>query len=329
MKIDKHNIARVIQRVKESQVTFEDALSILKCPDDQLPWIFSETNQITRARFGNRIRLCSIVNAKSGLCGQDCSFCAQSAHHKARIEKYEFLKTKEIVKAAKSAKSLGASEFSIVTSGKGLKGADLEKAVRGIKAIGDIGIKPCVSIGVQGEKAIKALKGAGLKRFHHNLEACGSFYPKICSTREYKENILSVKEAQKAGLKVCSGALFGLGESLLQRVELAFEIKELGIESIPVNFLNPIRGTPLENVGHLAPLDCLRAISMLRLVNPDAWIILCGGRKENLKQLQPLAFFAGASGMMIGNYLTTKGRDPARDLEMLKELGLSPVGSVR
>lgn len=323
-------IEKLVEKAQGEGVTEADALSFVTAPKDELPAIFAGAAELTKSCFKNKVRLCSIINAKSGKCDQNCSFCAQSAHHDASIDQYEFLDTGTILKAAESAKEFGASEFSIVTSGKSLKGKELEKAIKAIKGISKIdGLAPCASIGVLSYEVLVRLKEAGVQRLHHNLETARSHYGEICTTRDFDDNVKTITDAQKVGIKTCCGCLFGIGETPLQRVELAFEISRIGAGSVPVNFLHPIPGTPLADKKDLRPLDCLRIISMLRFVMPKAQIILCGGRQENLGQLQSMAFLAGASGMMVGNYLTTKGCNPKDDLQMLYDLGLEPAGRTR
>lgn len=306
-------------------VSQKQALALATAPDRDLPALMAGADFLRRRRFSNEIRLCSIVNARSGDCEQDCAFCAQSAHHRADIDSYGFLSDERIGLAARSARETRASAFSIVTSGGALIGADLERAVRVVGLLAqqeDLSV--CASLGALGYEALAKLQQAGLTRFHHNLETARSFYPHVCSTRDFQDKIETINDARRVGLKLCVGALFGLGESPAQRVELAYELQSLNVDSVPINYLIPIKGTPLEGSGRLSPMDCLRILVLFRFVLPDAHLVLCGGREQNLRQLQPWAFAAGASGMMIGNYLTTQGRDPRLDLEMLDQLGLSP-----
>jgi len=187
----------------------------------------------------------------------------------------------------------------------------------------------CASIGMVGKKTLKRLKDAGPESFHHNLETSRSFFPNICTTHNYDDDVVAVRRAKELGLYVCCGGIFGLGEAWSDRVELAATLKELDVDSIPVNFLNPRPGTPLEGAKNLTPRDCLMIIAILRLMMPDKDIVVCGGRDTNLRDMQALIFTAGANGMMIGDYLTTPGRDSAADLKMIEDLGLSPRGSCR
>ncbi len=301
----------------------EDAIQVLSMPDEWIFHLFGATWRITRKWKQGQIRLCSIVNAKSGLCTEDCSFCSQSRRSKAEIDVYPMLEPDEIYRRALKAKGAGAKEFSVVTSGKGLKGKnEFNKVKKAVEMIKETGLQSCVSIGIVDYESLSILKSAGLGKFHHNLETSRSYFPNVCTTHDYDEDIRVVKDAKRAGLSVCCGGIFGIGESPEHRVELAFELKGLDVDSIPINFLNPIKGTPLEEKNHLTPIECLKIIAMMRLTNPTKDIIICGGREVNLRDMQSLIFPAGANGLMLGNYLTTKGRPPEEDIKMINDLSL-------
>jgi biotin synthase len=228
-----------------------------------------------------------------------------------------------IVSRAEKAWRDGARRFAIVTSGKSLLNRELEKVCIAIKRISHQNkIRPCASLGILNQEAALALKQAGLKRYHHNLETAASFFPNICTTHCYEEDLTTIKIAKRLGFEVCCGGIFGMGESAEQRVELAFTLKELGVDSAPANFLNPIPGTKLESTHLLTPLECLKILASLRFILPSCDILTCGGREVNLRSLQPLMFISGASGTMVGDYLTTRGRSPQEDLELIKDLGL-------
>lgn len=328
--VDLKTVDELVKAALGEGITREQALAIARCSEDELNLFMAGSAYLTRRAFSNKVQLCSIINAKSGRCDQDCAFCAQSSHHDAQIDKYGMVDTETIIKAAMSAKGNGATEFSVVTSGRELNGDELETACRAVKAIEtEAGLKSCVSLGIMSPESLARLVDSGLSNFHHNLETSSSNYGHICTTRTFEDNVKAVMDAKAAGIKTCCGGIFGMGETRAQRVELAFELKELGVESVPLNFLNPIEGTPLEFTNELTPIECLRIICMFRYVLPEVKLVLCGGREQNLRQLQPLAFAAGASGMMIGNYLTTKGRDPKLDLQMLQDLGLKPAGGMK
>lgn len=303
----------------------EDALAVLSLGNDAL-WRLLDVTESVRRRFkGDGIRLCSIVNAKSGLCSEDCSFCAQSRRSSAGVGEYPLLSGEEIFREAAAAKERGAREFSIVASGLAMRNREeltrVGDAVDRIRT--ELGLETCVSLGTLPPSDVEYLLSRGLRSVHHNLETSRSFFPKVCTTHDYEEDVAAVRAAKAAGAWVCCGGIFGLGESLEDRVELALTLRELGVDSIPVNFLNPVPGTPLEGRRELSPIDCLRIIAMLRLTNPTREIIVCGGREVNLRDLQALMFAAGATGTMVGDYLTTAGRAAEEDLRMLRDLGLT------
>jgi biotin synthase len=302
----------------------EDAVVVLGLPQSEIWRLLAVSERVRHDFKGDQIRLCSIVNAKSGLCSEDCAFCSQSSRSKASIEKYPLLEEDEIVMAARDAKQRGAREFSIVTSGFSMRNSgELDRVGNAISRIrSEVGIETCVSLGALSAEHISFLLSRGLRSVHHNLETARGFFPSICTTHDYEEDIRAVRVAKAAGAWVCCGGIFGIGESATDRVELAMTLRELDVDSIPVNFLNPIEGTPLNGKSDLTPFGCLKIIVMMRLCHPSREIIICGGRQVNLRDLQGLIFAAGASGMMIGNYLTTSGRPAEDDLRMVEDLGL-------
>jgi biotin synthase len=299
------------------------AQELMRVEDDLLPLLFYGACRIRDHYNGRGIGLCAIVNAKSGRCPEDCAFCAQSAHHQTEIEAYPLMDPDEILLKAQEAKAMGARRFAIVTSGKALSAKELAKAVQAIRLIKEeAGLIPCASLGMLTKESALQLKEAGLNRFHHNLETACSFFPSICTTHAYEEDLDTLSRAKETGLQVCSGGIFGLGESPQQRLELAYTLKEMGVDSVALNFLDPIVGTPLESSQALAPLEYLRFVALFRFILPDKDIRICGGREYGLRDLHPLVFWAGASGIMIGNYLTTMGRDHQADLQMIQDLGI-------
>ncbi len=306
----------------------EEGNRVLQLERDWIPDLLGVSWRVRKRFKGERVRLCSIVNAKSGLCSENCSFCAQSSISSANIDAYPLIETDLIVEKARAARDSGAREFSIVTSGLGLVNKrEIENVGDAIEKIGrDLGLQTCVSVGNVGEDTISYFKSRGLHSFHHNLETSRAFFSSVCTTHSYEEDVATVREAKKSGMWVCSGGIFGLGESDLDRVDLALTLRELDVDSIPLNFLNPIVGTPLAKNRELTPLVCIKIIAMMRLVNPGKEIIVCGGREVNLRGLQSLIFFAGATGTMLGSYLTTRGRSSKEDLQMLKDLELSGMG---
>jgi biotin synthase len=283
-----------------------------------------EAGSVREAHFGRRVSLCVIINAKSGLCSEDCAFCSQAAAAKSEIVKYPLLPKEQLVEAAQAAQAQGAARFSLVTSGKGIvspkEKSDILEAVAAIRET--VPIKVCASLGIADRPFLEELQAAGLHRFHHNLETAASFYPKICSTHAYQDRVATIEAAKEAGLSVCVGGIFGLGESLAQRQELAQAIKDLEVDAIPLNFLHPLPGTRLADRPMLTSIEALKIIIAFRLTFPDKTIIICGGRQPTLRSLAPLIFAAGANALMTGDYLTTKGRLPEDDRQMLADMGL-------
>lgn len=303
----------------------EQAYQLADVSADELPALLTVATKIRERTFGKNVSLCSIVNAKSGLCPEDCAFCAQSAHHATSVAQYPLLDEQTMLAGARAAAANGSACYGIVTSGSGIRsGEELERICRVIRQIRAEGLMaPGASLGTLDEFSVCALKAAGLVTYHHNLETSRSFFHQICSTHDYEDDVATVRMAKQAGLRVCSGGLFGLGESMAQRVELALTLRELDVDSVPINFLDPVEGTPLAGCNRLSPMECLHIIALFRLILPNTHITVCGGRERNLRDLQSWVFMAGASGVMTGNYLTKEGRQPSDDRQMIADLGLT------
>jgi biotin synthase len=296
---------------------------LLKIEDTVLPLLFHGASQIRDQFNGREIKLCAIVNAKSGRCPEDCTFCAQSIHHKTRIETYPLMAPHEVLQRALKAEAMGAKQFSIVTSGTTVKGEDLEKVIETLLLLKkETKLFLCGSLGIITRNKADRLKGSGLSCYHHNLETAPSFFSEICTTHSYEDDLNTLRYAKEAGLEVCSGGIFGLGESPDQRLELAYTLKQAGINSVALNFLNPVPGTPLQKAEPPPPLELLKSVALFRFILPRKDIRICGGRAYGLRDLHSLVFWAGANGIMIGDYLTTKGRDYQADLRMIRDLGL-------
>jgi len=283
-----------------------------------------ETSRLRERGFGRRVSFCVIINAKSGLCSEDCAFCSQSMKSRTEIAKYPLLDREKLVDAAQQAAAQGAARFSIVTSGRGIKARGEQEAIlRAVEAIRQSApIKVCASLGIVDRVFLKELKAAGVFRFHHNLETAPSHFPQICTTHTFQERVATIEAAKDAGLSVCVGGIFGLGESVAQRWEMAQAIRQLEADAIPLNFLHPLPGTALADRPRLTPMEALKIIVAFRLLFPDKSLIICGGRQVTLGSLAPLMFAAGADALMTGDYLTTKGRLPEDDRQMLADLGL-------
>ena len=305
-------------------IVHDEAEFILRLDNIYLSYLLAWTERIRQTFNGNKIELCSVINARSGGCSEDCSFCTQSVYSTTDVASYPLLSLDVILEGAQSAKSNGAAKFCLATSGTGINNSrELEMLCEAVEKIRtEVGIEVCATLGAMTKEQMTALKDAGLSRFHHNLETAESYFPSVCTTHTYRDRIEQVAVAKEAGLSTCSGGIFGMGESMEQRVELAFALMELDADSVPVNFLMPSTGTPLGQITAIKPVEALKVIAMLRLLMPDKEIRVCGGRMTALHDLHPLIFASGANGMMIGNYLTRSGREPHKDLQMLKDLGL-------
>ena len=316
--------------LKGQSISSDKALQLESFTHEELDYLFIGTDRIRDKFKGDDVKICSIVNAKSGRCVEDCSFCAQSSSFQTDAPETELMSVEEMVAAAKEAEAFGANEFSIVASGTKMDDRqELDKviaAVRRIKA--ETKLETCCSLGLMELDDLKELKAAGLDRCHHNLETAASFFNKIVTTHTYEDEVKAVQNAKEAGLQVCVGGIFGMGETFAQRVELAFSIRELGTQSLPINFLKPIDGTGLDHLETIEYYDALKTIALLRLVLPKIDLFVCGGREEVMTDKQEQLFSAGANGILGGNYLTTKGQDPKRDIEMIRSLGLRPIASI-
>ena len=316
--------------LKGQSISSDKALQLESLTHEELDYLFIGTDRIRDKFKGEDVKICSIVNAKSGRCVEDCSFCAQSSSFQTDAPETELMSVEEMVAAAKEAEAFGANEFSIVASGTKMDDRkELDKviaAVRRIKA--ETKLETCCSLGLMELDDLKELKAAGLDRCHHNLETAASFFNKIVTTHTYEDEVKAVQNAKEAGLQVCVGGIFGMGETFAQRVELAFSIRELGTQSLPINFLKPIDGTGLDHLETIEYYDALKTIALLRLVLPKIDLFVCGGREEVMTDKQEQLFSAGANGILGGNYLTTKGQDPKRDIEMIQSLGLRPIASI-
>ncbi|MFQ5717232.1 MAG: biotin synthase BioB [Nitrospinales bacterium] len=308
-------------------VSKEEALSVGDFNREELDYLFQGVTQVREKFKGRDVKICSIVNAKSGRCSEDCGFCAQASQFKTDSPEYGLMDVDQMVRAAKEAEAFGSNEFSIVTSGTALDDRkELDTVIEAIKRIkAETRLEVCCSLGLMSLEHLKELKAAGLDRFHHNLETAASHFENIVTTHTYEEEVETARNARQAGLKVCVGGIFGMGETYEQRVEMALDIRELKTDSFPINFLKPVEGARLEHMDFMDYHEALRAIAMLRLVLPTIDLFVCGGREEVLGEGQERLFAAGANGILGGDYLTTKGQDPKRDLQMIENLGLRPV----
>jgi biotin synthase len=307
----------IIEILNGKQINKHDALKLF---DLEIEDLCLAASKIRKKYKDNKVKICSIINAKSGQCSEDCKFCAQSSFNKTDVKVYPLLDTEKIKDVSeKGLKNVGC--FGIVSSGNSLNDNEIDKLCEMFKKHK----KPShlgVSIGRISDESFCKLKDAGIKRMHHNLETSANFYPNICSTHSYQERMDTLKRAKKFGFELCSGGLFGIGESLKDRVDLAFTLKEIGSDSVPMNFFMPIKGTALEHLPTMNPIEILKTIAIFRIILQTPDIMVCGGREIHLRDLQSWIFQAGANGMMTGGYLTTNGRDIVRDKQMINDLGL-------
>ena len=307
------------------------ALELIDAVDETGPelWdLMAIANRVRDALCGPDVHLCGIINAKSGHCPEDCAFCAQSTHFTTGIKTYPFLPADDVVEGGKVAASQGATRYGIVTATKDLRpGKMLDRvlaAVRAVKADGTIQADASLGI-IYDLEVAEALKEAGLVELNHNLDASRRYFPEVCSTHDYDERVNTLKLAKQAGLKLCSGGIFGMGETWEDRVDLALELRGLEVDTVPLNFLHRIEGTPLSGAAELTPLEILKIVAIFRLLLPATEIKVAGGREVNLRALQPLMFVAGANSTMVGSYLTTGGWSHEKDHEMIRDLGLVPA----
>lgn len=305
-----------------------EALALLAAAERN-PWpVLCGADRIRRHFSGNKVHLCGIVAVKLGRCGEDCRWCAQSAHWSTGLAPHGLLSTAELVRAAESAAASGTGHFGLVSSGARLNESELHAALESARAIRErTGLKVCGSFGSLTPEQARRLADAGIVRYNHNLETSARHFPNVCTTHTYEDRVRSARAAAEAGMELCCGGLFGMGETDEDRVDLALALRDLGSCVVPLNFLHPIPGTPLGDSPALAPLKILAIVAMFRYVLPDCIIKLAGGREKNLRDLQSLMFFAGANSCMVGNYLTTTGRPAEQDLAMIRDLGMEIAGA--
>jgi biotin synthase len=307
--------------ISGEKLTKEEGLQILSIPDELAMELVEEASKVREYFFENQMEFCSLINAKNGACTEDCSFCAQSSHYKTPINAYGLVSKDEMLAGAEKAVAINANRYCIVVSGRRASKEEVDKIADAVKKIKkSYPIKVCCSLGTIDEEDLTKLKDAGVDRINHNLETSERYFPKIVSTHTWKERYETIKKIQKVGLSTCTGGIFGMGESDEDIVDLAMTYRDLKVDSIPLNFLIPIPGTPLEDKHNLTPLKCLKIIALFRLFNPKSEIRLCGGRELNLKDYHDVAFEI-ANCLMVGGYLTRAGREPGKDEEMARRLG--------
>src|ERR671911_822369 len=306
-------------------ITREEALRLGELDDHAaIEALVERAWRVRVERFEDSTDLCSLVNAKSGGCAEDCGFCAQSRFAEAETPMHAMMSAEQILEHAKAAEAAGAHRFCMVTQGQGLSKRDFEAILEGAKLVAEqTNLKRCASIGHMSAERAKQLREAGIQRVHHNVESARSYYPEVSSTVRYEGRLRTIDAVKEAGLETCVGGILNLGESPRQRVEMAFELSEIDPTSVPINLLNPRSATKCGDRPLMDPWQVVKWVAIFRLIIPGALFRLCGGRVENLGDLQPLAVKAGLNGVMMGNFLTTLGSEPADDRAMFSELGLN------
>lgn len=322
-----------IERIKykilnEEDITYEEAIKLSSIDEndmESLGILFTGADDIRKKFMGDNFDLCTIMNAKSGKCTEDCKYCAQSSHYNTGVMEYALLDYEEILERALELEKKGVHRFSLVISGRGVEGEEFEKIVDIYKRLNiDTNLKLCASLGIISyEQSIK-LKESGVSMYHHNIETSSDNYKNICTTHTYNDRIETIKNAMAAGLEICCGGIIGMNESMEDRIEMAFEIKKLNVQSIPINVLNPIKGTPFEGSEILLPFEILKTMAVYRYIIPNAYIRYAGGRMA-LGDKQDIGLRAGVNSALVGDYLTTVGSNIEEDKKMIALNGFEVI----
>ena len=305
----------------DGSINFEEAMALTNFPKNRILELTSLARKVTLKYKGDGVFLRSIISAKTGDCSEDCSFCSQSVHYSSPISKHSLLDPNEVLQAALQSEKMGAFDFCIVIAVKGPNKKQFEKVIESIEIVKkNTKLEVGCSLGSLTEEQAFALAKAGVWRYNHNIESCREFFPNVCTTHTYDERVTTAKLVKKAGMELCCGGIIGLGESVEQRIQLAFEIKDLDPHTVPMNFLNPRPNTPLAHMKPVPSLEAIKTIAIFRLIMPEKVLMSGGGREITLRDLQSMGIMAGSNGMIIGNYLTTVGRAPEEDLKMIEDL---------
>ena len=302
-------------------IGFEEALELTALEKPDVPDLVSLARKVTLKYKGDGVFLRSIISAQTGNCPEDCSFCSQSAHYDTEVAAHPLMAAEKILLAARQSEKMGAMDFCIVISAKGPTPRIFRKVLEAVDLLrAETNLKIGCSLGDLTEEQAYELKEHGVWRYNHNLETCRSHFPSVCTTHTYDDRLRTARLVKEAGMQLCSGGILGMGESPEQRIELAFELRDLGPSWVPINFLNPRPGTPFEKFPVLTPLEAVKTIAIFRLILPDKILMTAGGREVTLRDLQSMGLVAGANALILGNYLTTPGRSPEEDLRMLDDL---------
>ncbi|MDI6785712.1 MAG: biotin synthase BioB [bacterium] len=319
------NLLNLTKRIiKGYEINKDEAYIIWKESQNNPYELFYAAHKINSYFYGKRVDLCAILSIKTGGCEEDCKFCAQSLHYKTNYKETAYLEKDEILRRVKIVKESGIDRIGLVVSGRRIANQKefdrLSEVIRKIKE--EIKIDICVSLGEIDKESARKLKNIGILRYNHNLETSSSYYSQMCTTHEYNDRVKTVKVLKEVGISVCCGGILGMGESIDDRISLALSLRELDVDVVPLNFLNPVAGTPLAEIEMLKPQEALRLIALFRIMLPKKKIKICGGREVVLRDLQSYLFYVGGNGMIVGDYLTTKGRSIKDDLQMIKDLEL-------
>jgi len=323
------DINELVERIMRGhRLTEEEALEVLSTEDSGTLGLVAAAGRLRRAHFGNSVKVNYLVNLKSGLCPEDCTYCSQRLGSQAEILKYTWLKPEEAVRQAGLGITGGATRVCMVASGKGPTDPDVDRVATMIDALKaeHPDVEVCACLGILKDGQAQRLKEAGADAYNHNLNTAKSLYPDICSTHSFEQRVSTVQQAKASGLSPCSGLIVGMGETPAQLVEAIFALRDLEAESIPVNFLMPFDGTPLEGTWNLTPLACLRILATVRMAYPEVELRIAGGREMHLRSLQATALEV-ANSLFLGDYLTSEGQDAANDLEMIADAGFVVLGA--
>jgi biotin synthase len=307
--------------IRGELLTMEEGLAVLEADDDELLNIMSAAFKVRKHYYGKKVKLNLIINAKSGLCPEDCGYCSQSIVSTAPVSKYPLLEKETLIDGARKAMELKVGTYCIVASGRGPTGKEVDQVIAAVKEIkATMPMKICACLGILSDEQAGRLKEAGVDRYNHNLNTSASNFNKITTTHTYDDRVATVEKAKSSGMSPCSGCIVGMGESNSEIVEIAYALRELDADSIPVNFLNSIKGTPLENNKELNPRKCLKVLALMRFINPTKEIRASGGREVNLRSMQALCLYA-ANSLFVGDYLTTEGQEATQDHKMIEDMG--------
>ncbi|MED1784332.1 biotin synthase BioB [Brevibacillus fortis] len=301
--------------------TQEEAMKVLQAPDDELLLVMNEAFRVRKHFFGKKVKLNMIINAKSGLCPEDCGYCSQSIVSNAPVSKYTMLDKETLLAGAREAMNRQAGTYCIVASGRGPAEKELGQVIEAVKEIREtMPLKICACLGILSDEQATRLKDSGVHRYNHNLNTSRNHYESITTTHTYDQRVQTVDTVKRAGMSPCAGVIIGMGESDEEIVDMAFALRNLDADSIPINFLNAIPGTPLEDKGRTPAMKALRVLALFRFICPDKEIRVAGGREVNLRTLQPLSLYA-ANSLFVGDYLTTPGQEITTDHQMIEDLG--------